>query len=482
MKIINVMRALSGSSWGALRETQVLIYRAMVRSRLDYGCLSYGSAAVTHLNRLDVVQAKALRVCSGALRSSPIPALLVELGETPLAIRRIKLAMQYLVKLKAYMGDVPVKRILENTWEWESRRVCEPFVLKVNKEMEQLGLGEIGVAPNLLWPGIPPWKLPTLDIDMSVLRQIKEQEDPQYSRLVEQALGRNWPGYVQIYTDGSKDLATGKAGCSFYSPQHDALSYKRLPKEVSVYTAEMIAIISALQWAEANNLEQVVICSDSAAVLTSLESGGGNARTDLCFELLAIIVRIEQAGGEVGFLWVPAHVGVTGNETADMAAKWALKKPMEFRVVPGVLEWRSRIKQHTTAEWQKMWDKDRRGRHFYTISPSVQGETLYTGKNRRVEVLFTRLRLGHCGLAGHLAKIGKHPDGLCAHCKQDQTVKHVFMECPLYAEKRRELFKSVAPKTRSVELKTLLSPSHGQDNVVQAVLDFISSTNLNIWV
>lgn len=31
-KVINVMRSLSGSTWGAGQDTQILIYRAMVRS------------------------------------------------------------------------------------------------------------------------------------------------------------------------------------------------------------------------------------------------------------------------------------------------------------------------------------------------------------------------------------------------------------------------------------------------------------------
>ena len=43
-------------------------------------------AAKSILKRLDVVQAKALRVVCGAFRSTPIAALLVEMGETPLGI------------------------------------------------------------------------------------------------------------------------------------------------------------------------------------------------------------------------------------------------------------------------------------------------------------------------------------------------------------------------------------------------------------
>lgn len=167
---------------------------------------------------------------------------MVELGKTPLSVRHVKLVMQYLVKLKAYMGIVPAIQNLNNFWEWGSKKSRESFVFKVHKEIEQLGLGEIGVAPNLLWPVIPPWILPTPKVDMSVLKQIKEQKEPKYSCLVEQALGINWQGYVQIYTDGSKDLDSGKAGCAFYSPQQDVLCYKILPKEVSVFTAEIICV------------------------------------------------------------------------------------------------------------------------------------------------------------------------------------------------------------------------------------------------
>lgn len=73
----------------------LLIFQAMIRSVLDYGCFVYGSASKSVLDRLDVLQARALRLCCGAFRTSPVPALLIEMGEMPLWLRRIKLGLQY---------------------------------------------------------------------------------------------------------------------------------------------------------------------------------------------------------------------------------------------------------------------------------------------------------------------------------------------------------------------------------------------------
>lgn len=51
---------------GAGQCTQLMTYRAAIRSRLDYCCLCYGTAAKSALKRLDAVQAKAPRLCCGA--------------------------------------------------------------------------------------------------------------------------------------------------------------------------------------------------------------------------------------------------------------------------------------------------------------------------------------------------------------------------------------------------------------------------------
>lgn len=52
-KAINVMRCLVGSSWGASMGALRHIYTALIRSALDYACIVYGSAAKSHLQKLD---------------------------------------------------------------------------------------------------------------------------------------------------------------------------------------------------------------------------------------------------------------------------------------------------------------------------------------------------------------------------------------------------------------------------------------------
>lgn len=106
-KVINILRCLVGCSWGADRNLMLMIYKAMIRSVFDYGCLAYGSAARSTLSKLDVVQSRALRICTGAFRTTTILSLLVEAGEVPLRLRRAKLALNYFVKIKSSGSALP---------------------------------------------------------------------------------------------------------------------------------------------------------------------------------------------------------------------------------------------------------------------------------------------------------------------------------------------------------------------------------------
>lgn len=74
-KTLNLLKFLSNTAWGADRTSLLRIYRAVIRSKLDYGCAAYGAARSSVLKKLDTIHHSALRVCSGAFRTSPVLSL-----------------------------------------------------------------------------------------------------------------------------------------------------------------------------------------------------------------------------------------------------------------------------------------------------------------------------------------------------------------------------------------------------------------------
>src|SRR5207253_5447094 len=98
-RAMNICRVLSGSSWGADRTVLLRLYRALIRSKLDYGCQAYSSASATSLKMLDSVHNEGIRLATGAFRTSPVVSLGVEAAEPPLSLRRQQLLLHYASKL-----------------------------------------------------------------------------------------------------------------------------------------------------------------------------------------------------------------------------------------------------------------------------------------------------------------------------------------------------------------------------------------------
>ena len=98
-KALNLLRVLAHTSWGADQETLLQLYRSLIQSKLDYGCIVYGSARGSYLRMLDPIQNHARSLCLDAYRTSPASNLCVEAHEPPLYFRRKKLSLQYCLKL-----------------------------------------------------------------------------------------------------------------------------------------------------------------------------------------------------------------------------------------------------------------------------------------------------------------------------------------------------------------------------------------------
>ena len=108
MQRINIMRAISGTSWGANRELLISFYQSYIRSKLTYGAAATSSACQTRKNTLEKIQNAALRVALGARKTSPIAALQSEANLPPLKDHLNTLCMHYYHRKKITRRPEPL--------------------------------------------------------------------------------------------------------------------------------------------------------------------------------------------------------------------------------------------------------------------------------------------------------------------------------------------------------------------------------------
>ncbi len=142
------MRCLAAGKWGANRAARKSIYTGLIRSVLDYGCIVFGSASNTSLKKLDCVQCQTARLCLGAFRSTPTSALLEELGEQPLELRRLQLSLNYWIYLKGHNKTHPTQITLTPCWEKEKRET-KSFGQIIENKAKDLEMNEVDVGPTV---------------------------------------------------------------------------------------------------------------------------------------------------------------------------------------------------------------------------------------------------------------------------------------------------------------------------------------------
>ena len=67
LKALNILKVVGNTEWGADRKVMLWLYRSLIRSKLDYGCIVYGSARKSYLQMLDPIHNQGLRLCLGTI-------------------------------------------------------------------------------------------------------------------------------------------------------------------------------------------------------------------------------------------------------------------------------------------------------------------------------------------------------------------------------------------------------------------------------
>ena len=441
-KAMNVIKTISSHVWGADQESILRVYRALIRSRLDYGAVVYCSASATTLGMLEPVANEAMRLASGAFRSTTVPTLQNICHEPSLSIRFKKLRINYYLKIR-YLINNPAFYSVTNTDSellFQNKNLTLTFALRVKNDRNELQIPRLPVKASTkqsTFSDRPRWAIKAPHVDFSLGVNPKDLTPAEvYRDEFNKLKSTKYREHKFIYTDGSK-TERGVGCAAVYNEVNIDFS---LPVLSSIFTAELRAVILALKIITDQNIDNAVICSDSKSVLLTLcnDKFDNPMTAQLKLEIDALLLE----GKNIVLCWVPGHSNIPGNELADQKAKLASQKTPQYLPLPY-----TDYHQYVNDKLQKLWDEDWKSSNSKMVAIKDHARKWVTQENfsRKDEVVFNRLRAGHTFLTHSYLMEGIPTPPVCPYCNITvATVRHILIVCgSLSATRARYLGNSV---------------------------------------
>ena len=272
VKALNLLTDLSHTNWGADRTVPLQLYRSLIRSKLDYGSIVYGSARKSYLMMLDTVHHQGLRLALGAFRTSPVESLYVEAEEPSLYLRREKLALQHAIRLAANPSNPTFKvtfppHISQEIIDLYDNKpnAIRSFGLRIAPLLTSANINKEQIETHSV-SEIPSWCIRKPTIDLSLHSEKKSESNPHLLKQNFHELQSYYSDHEHIYTDGSKDEE--KVGCA--AAKYDDCKKMRIPDGSSVFTAEAKAFDLALDFVKNCTYTDKFSDSDSLSVLQAI--------------------------------------------------------------------------------------------------------------------------------------------------------------------------------------------------------------------
>ena len=442
-KALDVLRVVGHTDWGSDRTVLLRLYRSLVRSKLDYACIVWGSARKSYLQMLDPIHHQGLRICLGAFRTSPVQSLYVEAGEPSLSIRRTRLAMNYVLKLKSDPHNPAYKCVFNPNFvkEFEYNTFAiPPLSLRIHPHIQAAGINLDCIEEKCL-PCTPPWCLPTPEI-LFDLTEFKKGEIA--NTVFQQRLYKifdDFQGFSRIFTDGSRSQ-DGRVGAAAVLMQNPPYILKhRLVNGSSIFSAELQAILLALKHIYQSQEYNFLILSDSLSALQALE----NNKLDhpLLIHIQQLHASLLTEGKDIIFVWIPSHIGISGNNQADFAANQARSEPVigKHSIFS---DFKPLVNEYIHREWQTHWDALTENK-LHEIIPNILDCICRCRTNRREEVVLCRLHIGHSYFThAHLLKDEEKP--FCYSCHMSYTIEHILISCADLIDIRRKYYNAESMK------------------------------------
>ena len=470
-KRINFLRCLCGVSWGAHPDTLLVLYKSFIRPVFEYGCASFAQLTKTQLIKIERIQWSALRICFGLMKSTHTGTLEVLSGVPPVSTRYKLLNFRYIVKLMFTPNNILLEKLRRLKLTTDNMKV-----LPIYDDVKAL-IGEVQAEEIYRFDLEALYFKPL--INDSVRREMKSKElcnetiaNQLFLASIEQYDVNN-----VIYTDGSRQQ--NLAGIGIFQPPETHIKF-RIYEPNTIYTCELTAIYKAALHIETLHPSKFIIVTDSLSSIEALRSVKTPHKSNVrLIDCRNVLHRLAKKNFDISLMWVPSHMGIRGNEQAEISANEAINADyINLSTVSS--DYRFLAKIYCTTDWQLQWSSGEHGRFTHSIFPKVtwQHWAKELKEDRRFIVNISRIAANHYRLGSHLQRINIINNAVCACGKEFETVNHILWNCHLFQRQRMKLLQTKFQHLLGIDIRDIIGCR--QYEFCKEIVEFLLDCNVNL--
>ena len=448
---LRILSCMRGNWWGADPKILLMLYKSLVRSKLEYCAFLISPSTDSYFEKLQKIQNKALRLALGYRNSTPINVMHAE-SKVPLLVYRFKyLGYKYVLKCLSFLNN----RFIENLKSFSN--LADNFIYNNNFKKSLLVKcyedcwfhNGLIIQSETVFKFTTPYINSFLDIKVDLIsgRGISTSSSPIHEFC--HVFGDE--DRIHIYTDGSKMSSNNnsKVGFAVWSSNNlYNVSYK-IPDLASIYTAECLALINAFNLINSNNDLKFKIFSESESAIKSLLKDSNNKKnvSPIIILLKKEIAMSKSLNKDVIITWVPAHIGITGNENADVSAKNSANNGILLNVDIPVSDlfniYNTKCDKENIDKLKDMFNV--KGKIYYKMFETTDKKPWFYNFNfsRKGISTVNRIRSDHTSLNSSLFRCKIVNNNMCNCGLEPDSIEHIFWQCNLYSRERQKMIKNL---------------------------------------
>ena len=214
---LNIMKMIASRQWGADLSSLRCFYLAYIRSKIGYAAEIWSSCCKSQMLRLCRIQNSALRLITGAVKTTPISAMEIEADVPPLDLFIESSILKKRVSAHFMPLDSPgrIHRCsAQLSFYQRSKRLLKERKLILPSRSAS------AFSETAIFNELPPWEWSPPDSRLSIPTTLTKTQAPDIllQQLSLAVINEDHSNSTTVYTDGSLDPSKGTAGAGVFFP------------------------------------------------------------------------------------------------------------------------------------------------------------------------------------------------------------------------------------------------------------------------